>query len=111
MHVDGRKTFLQWLGAGRYTTQFAAPVLAALLVKGGWGRRAAVASLLFGPPLSRWLADRPGLDPVRYTAGALADDIAYGTGVWAGCLAHRTTVPVRPKIARRPLRVDPKGQR
>ncbi|MEU8631962.1 mycofactocin biosynthesis glycosyltransferase MftF [Amycolatopsis sp. NPDC048633] len=97
-----------WLGAGRYGTQFAAPVLAALLTRRGWGRRATVASLLLGPPLTRWLADRPDLDPVRYTAGALADDIAYGAGVWAGCLTHRTAVPVLPEIAWRPLRVDRK---
>ncbi|GLY37687.1 putative glycosyltransferase [Amycolatopsis sp. NBRC 101858] len=100
-----------WLGTGRYGTQFAAPVLAALLTGRGWGRRAAVASLLLGPPLTRWLADRPALDPVRYTAGALADDIAYGAGVWAGCLTHRTPAPVLPEIAWRPLRVDRKDKR
>ncbi|MEV6623791.1 mycofactocin biosynthesis glycosyltransferase MftF [Amycolatopsis sp. NPDC051106] len=100
-----------WLGAGRYGTQFAAPALAALLVPRGWGRRAAVASLLLGPPLTRWFADRPALDPVRYTAGALADDIAYGAGVWAGCLTHRTAAPVLPEIAWRPLRVDRKENR
>ncbi|MDT7804844.1 MAG: mycofactocin glycosyltransferase [Actinomycetota bacterium] len=103
-----------WLGCGRYGTQFAAPLLAALLVPGGrrrWGRRAAVASLLLGPPLTAWAGRRPELDPVRYTAAAIADDIAYGTGVWAGCLAHRTTVPVRPALVRRPLKIDPKGKR
>jgi mycofactocin system glycosyltransferase len=100
-----------WLGAGRYGTQFAAPVLVALLARRGWGRRAAVASLLFGPPLTRWLADRPALDPLRYTAGALADDIAYGAGVWAGCLTHRTPAPVLPEIAWRPVRVDSKEKR
>ncbi|MFJ9783139.1 mycofactocin biosynthesis glycosyltransferase MftF [Amycolatopsis sp. NPDC101161] len=100
-----------WLGAGRYGTQFAAPVLAALLVPRGWGRRAAVASLLLGPPLTAWAKRRPDLDPVRYTAGALADDIAYGAGVWAGCLTHRTAAPVRPEIAWRPVRVDSKEKR
>jgi mycofactocin system glycosyltransferase len=100
-----------WLGTGRYGTQFAAPVLAALLARRGWGRRAAVASLLLGPPLTRWFADRPALDPVRYTAGALADDIAYGAGVWAGCLTHRTAAPVLPEIAWHPLRVDRKDKR
>lgn len=100
-----------WLGAGRYGTQFAAPVLAAMLVRRGWGRRAAVASLLLGPPLTRWLADRPGLDPIRYTAAALADDVAYGAGVWAGCLTHRTPAPVLPEIAWRPLRIDRKDNR
>lgn len=103
-----------WLGCGRYGTQFAAPLLAALLVPGGrrrWSRRAAVASLLLGPPLTAWAQRRPELDPVRYTAAAIADDIAYGAGVWAGCLARRTTVPVRPAVVRRPLEIDPKGKR
>ncbi|MFI5614257.1 mycofactocin biosynthesis glycosyltransferase MftF [Amycolatopsis sp. NPDC051903] len=103
-----------WLGCGRYGTQFAAPLLAALMVPGGrrrWGRRAALASLLLGPPVSAWVKRRPALDPVRYTAAAVADDVAYGAGVWAGCLIHRTTTPIRPAVVRRPLRVDPKGQR
>lgn len=103
-----------WLGCGRYGTQFAAPLLAALLVPGGrrrWGRRAAVASLLLGPPLTAWAKRRPELDPVRYTTAAIADDLAYGAGVWAGCLAERTTVPLRPALVRRPLKIDPKGKR
>ncbi|WP_020658592.1 mycofactocin biosynthesis glycosyltransferase MftF [Amycolatopsis benzoatilytica] len=102
-----------WLGFGRYGTQFAAPLLAALLLPGGrrrWGRRAAIASLLAGPPLTAWAKNRPGLDPFRYTAGAIADDLAYGAGVWAGCLNHRTAVPLRPRITWRPLRVDRKGK-
>ncbi|WP_158890818.1 mycofactocin biosynthesis glycosyltransferase MftF [Amycolatopsis anabasis] len=100
-----------WLGCGRYGTQFAAPLLVSLLVPRGWGRRAAVASLLLGPPLTAWVRSRPGLDPVRYTAAAIADDLAYGAGVWAGCLTHRTIAPVRPAFVRRPLRFDPKGKR
>ncbi|MCR6482871.1 mycofactocin biosynthesis glycosyltransferase MftF [Amycolatopsis sp. OK19-0408] len=98
-----------WLGCGRYGTQFAAPLLAALLARRGW--RAAAASLLLGPPLTAWLKRRPDLDPVRYTAAAIADDLAYGAGVWAGCLTHRTFEPVRPALVRRPLRFDPKGTR
>lgn len=110
----GTATQQTWLGIGRYSTQFAAPVLAALVASRGrrrWGRRVAVASLVLGPPLSAWAARRPGLDAVRYTLGWLADDIAYGTGVWASCLNHRTAVPVRPVIAWRPLRVDRKENR
>lgn len=102
-----------WLGCGRYATQFAAPLLLASMAVGGrrrWGRRAAAASLLLGPPILAWLKRRPELDPVRYTAAAIADDLAYGTGVWAGCLSHRTVVPVRPAILARPLRFDPKGK-
>jgi hypothetical protein len=100
-----------WLGMGRYACQFGAPVLAAALVTPGgagrgrrWARRAAAASLLLGPPLAAWSARRRSLDPVRYVLGHLADDAAYGAGVWAGALRARTTAPVRPVIARHMLR-------
>jgi hypothetical protein len=64
------------------------------------------ASLLLGPPLTSWLARRPALDPFRFAAAQLADDVAYGAGVWAGALRARTTVPLRPVIAWHPLRGD-----
>ena len=38
---------------------------------------------------------RPRLDPVRWTAACVADDVAYGLGVWRSCLAHRTVAPLR----------------
>jgi hypothetical protein len=90
-----------WLGAGRYATRYATPLLLALMLPGGrgrWGRRAAAASLLLGPPLAAWATRRPAVDPIRFTAAALADDMAYGAGVWAGCVAHRTIMPVRPTV-------------
>jgi hypothetical protein len=105
-----------WLGLGRYGTQFAAPLLGAALAAGGsrrWGRRAAVASLLFGSPVTAWLARRPALDPIRFSAGHLADDITYGAGVYAGCARARNSTPLRPRVARRPVRITrtatPKG--
>ena len=90
-----------WLGAGRYATQYAMPLLLALMLPGGRarrGRRAALASLLLGPALAAWSTRRPAVDPIRFAAAALADDIAYGAGVWAGCLQHRTTTPLRPIV-------------
>jgi mycofactocin glycosyltransferase len=102
-----------WLGMGRYACQFGAPMLAAALVAPGgagrgrrWARRAAAASLLLGPPLTAWSARRRSLDPVRYVLGQLADDAAYGAGVWAGALRARSMAPVRPVIAWHPLRGD-----
>jgi mycofactocin glycosyltransferase len=103
-----------WLGMGRYACQYGAPVLAAALVAPGgagpaqrWARRAAAASLLLGPPLTAWSARRRSLDPVRYVLGHLADDVAYGTGVWAGALRARTTAPIRPVVAWHPFRAGP----
>jgi mycofactocin glycosyltransferase len=101
-----------WLGTGRYATQFAAPALAALLARPGgatparrWGRRVAAASLLIGPAMDAWRQRRPGLDPVRFALGHVADDVAYGCGVWAGCARERTLAPVTPAISWRPLRI------
>jgi mycofactocin system glycosyltransferase len=114
LQASATSVYQTWLGIGRYGTQFATPVLAALLAMGGrrrTGRRLATLSLLLGPPLAGWLTRRPALDPVRYAVGALADDIAYGTGVWTGCLSEGTTTPLRPIIVRRPLRIDPNDNR
>jgi mycofactocin system glycosyltransferase len=102
-----------WLGTGRWCGQFAAPVLLLALARPGgrtartrWGRRLAAASLLAGPPLADWAAQRdaggrPG--PVRFTARALADQAAYGAGVYAGCLRERMISPVLPAVSVKPF--------
>lgn len=89
-------TLQTWQGIGRYGTQYALPAVAALAVCKKW--RPAVASLVFGPPLVEWLRHRRTLDPVRFVLGRLADDVAYGAGVWAGSVAHRTTTALAPQI-------------
>jgi mycofactocin glycosyltransferase len=91
-----------WLGAGRYATQYATPLLFALMLPGGrhrWRRRTAAASLLLGPALVAWASGRGPAGPVRYSVGAVAGDVAYGTGVLVGCVQHRTSTPLRPLIA------------
>ncbi len=109
-----------WLGLGRYGTQFAVPLLAAgfaapgRATRGDSGgrppgsalRRMAAASLLLGPPLTAWAQGARTLDPARFTAARIADDVAYGLGVWSGCVTERTFAPLRPVIAWRPLRID-----
>jgi mycofactocin glycosyltransferase len=96
-----------WRGIGRYATQFGAPAVVAALVVGGearglsrWSRRLAAASVLVGPPLSSWLEDHRSVNPLRFVAGQVADDVAYGTGVYAGCLRHRTLAPLLPVVVR-----------
>jgi mycofactocin system glycosyltransferase len=112
-HAMADAAYQTWQGLGRYATQFGTPALIALVIAGGrrpgWGRwqtRLAGASLLLGPSVVAWATRRSQLDPVRYVVAAVADDIAYGAGVWAGCLTHRTAAPVRPVISWRPLRLD-----
>jgi mycofactocin system glycosyltransferase len=51
-----------------------------------------------------WVQRRPRLDPVRFGALRTADDLAYATGVWLGCLRARTAGPLIPAIVRGPRR-------
>ena len=63
--------------------------------------RPALAAVLAAPALIEWVERRPGLDPARWAALRLADDLAYGAGLWAGSLAERTTAALRPAFAGR----------
>ena len=98
-----------WLGTGRWCGQFAWPALLLVLARPGGrtaatrlGRRLAAASLLAGPPLADWARHRDG-GPVRFTARALADQAAYGAGVYAGCVRERLFSPVLPVVTAKPF--------
>ena len=73
-------------------------VPAALAVK---KLRLPVAALILAPPLLDWADRKPPLDPARYVAARLLDDVAYSLGVWQGCLARRTIRPLLPVIGGR----------
>jgi mycofactocin system glycosyltransferase len=60
-------------------------------------RRVVVVAAL-APPAIAWVRRRPQLDPVRWTALWLADDVAYGTGVWLGAWRARTPGPLLPRF-------------
>jgi hypothetical protein len=98
-----------YLGTGRWCGQFAWPALLLVAARPGgrtagrrWGRRLVAASLLVTPPLADW-ARRRDTDPVRATATALADQAAYGAGVYAGCVRERTIAPVLPSVSWKPF--------
>jgi hypothetical protein len=98
-----------WLGTGRWCGQFAAPPLLLVLARPGgrtartrWGRRAAASSLLAGPPLAQWARQREG-GPLRFTAVMLADQAAYGAGVYVGCLRERLLTPLLPSVSWKPF--------
>ena len=57
-----------------------------------------------------WRERRPELDPVRYGALRVADDLAYATGVWLGCIRARQAGPLLPALARGP-RLGRRGAR
>jgi hypothetical protein len=88
-----------WEGVGRYLIQFAPPVLAAGLLHRG--TRLAAAGFMLAPALADWVARGKPLDPFRFVAGYLADEMAYGGGVLSQCVRERTLVPLRPIIVRR----------
>lgn len=44
---------------------------------------------------------RPDLGVVTFILLRLADDFAYGTGVWAGCVARRDLTALLPAFAGR----------
>ena len=48
-------------------------------------RRWALAALV-GPPLVDWARRRPAVGPLSWVVMHVADQVAGGTGVWAGCL-------------------------
>ena len=61
-------------------------------------RKASVLTLVL-PALGDWVANRQALDPLRFTAFHVADDAAYGLGVWAGCVRERTATPLVPRVS------------
>ena len=94
--------------AGGGTARSALPALAnlvrawspALLLGLAYRRTRKVAALaLLIPAVRDWANDPGSLDPVRYTALHVADDAAYGAGVWAGCARAGTLVPLVPRIS------------
>ena len=93
-----------YLGLARYAIQFGLPLLVAGLPNRHL--RFAASALLLGPPAAAWATSRRRLDPLRYTLAMLVDEFAYGAGVWTGSVRSRTAAPLRPVVARRPLRID-----
>jgi mycofactocin system glycosyltransferase len=65
--------------------------------------RLPLAALVLAPPLLDWLDRRPPLDPARYVAARLLDDVAYSLGVWQGCVERRTIQPLLPQLGSRHL--------
>jgi mycofactocin system glycosyltransferase len=94
---------LRTLGEAGIATSRAATTFAAPLVLAGLAyrrRRCVAAALLVASPLSTWTRTRPSLDPIRWSMLSIADDAAYGAGVWAGAVRQGTPEVVRPILVR-----------
>jgi mycofactocin system glycosyltransferase len=61
--------------------------------------------------VSSWSAEHPTLDPFRYGALRLADDIAYGAGVWVGSVHARRIDAIAPSFEAWPPRHTPSPPR
>jgi mycofactocin glycosyltransferase len=90
-------TYAALLSVTRYATTFALPVALAYACR---TRRPTALALAVLPALDEWRRRETTLDPVRWTVFALADDAAYGAGVWWGCIglgSFRALIPtIRP---------------
>jgi hypothetical protein len=53
-----------------------------------------IAALPCLPYLAEWIERRPRLDPLRWTAARIIEDVAYGCGVWVGCIRSRAVAPL-----------------
>jgi hypothetical protein len=60
--------------------------------------RPGLAAVAVLPGLLDWIDRRPGVDPVRFVALRLADDVAYAAGVWAGCAKERSIRALLPDL-------------
>jgi mycofactocin glycosyltransferase len=74
-----------------------APAVAILAVTGR-RNRAALAAVVAVPGLVDWVHRRPRLDPARFAALRLADDVAYAGGVWAGCAREGSARALLPDL-------------
>ena len=61
-------------------------------------RKAAALALLL-PALHDWGGGTDVVDLVPYVALHVADDVAYGAGVWTGCVREQTAEPLVPRVS------------
>jgi mycofactocin system glycosyltransferase len=90
---------------GRYGATMMAPLAIAAAVIPGRRRprrTAAVLAALALPFVGEWCRRRPDLDPTRFIALAIADEVAYGAGVWYGAMERRTAAPLVPALTLSP---------
>jgi len=76
------------------------PVTVPLAIALPWLRLHA-AALTIAPAVLDWADRRPPLDPARYVAARLLDDVAYSVGVWRGCVARKSFRSLLPVVGPR----------
>jgi mycofactocin glycosyltransferase len=81
-----------------------APAAVAVGLAGGPRTRAVLAAAVVLPSLVEWSQRRPPLDPARFAALHLADDLAYAAGLWAGCAREQSLRALLPDLRSAPQR-------
>jgi mycofactocin system glycosyltransferase len=101
------------LWAGRYLADALRrpwwPVTLALGMRCRRCRPALVAATIL-PAAIEWRERRPPIDPIRFAILRLVDDLAYGAGVWAGCVHARSVHALLPSFSGplpRPQSIEP----
>lgn len=73
------------------------PIVAALSLRSSRTRRLWLLSILV-PNIWRWRQRQSQLDPARYIAAKVFDDLSYGAGVWSGVIKTRRFGALRPRL-------------
>jgi mycofactocin system glycosyltransferase len=79
------------------------PPAVVLALRSRRGRRALVLAAAV-PLVFEWVRRRPPMGLARWLAFRLADDLAYGAGVWAGCARERSFRALLPDLSNWPGR-------
>ena len=75
------------------------PLTALAIVFVPWKRlKLALAAGVLAPSIIDWIRTRPDIAPLPYVALRLADDMAYGAGVWVGSVRAGTLEPLLPEV-------------
>ncbi len=103
LRLAGGGTWSAWRPLTAATTRAWWPLAVAAAFTSRRARRAVLAAAVI-PPLVDWWQGERSVDPLRYVALRLADDLAYGAGVWVGCAtaAHDRAAPSRSGVVAGP---------
>jgi hypothetical protein len=75
------------------------PLGLACLAASGHNRAARAATTAMLAPIAlEWVTNRPALDPLRYTALRILEDVTYGSGVTFSAWKHRSLKPLLPNL-------------
>ncbi len=75
------------------------PITALAIAFVPWRRlKLALLAAVLAPPVIDWIRQRPNIAPLPYVGLRLADDLAYGAGVWVGSVRAGTLEPLLPEI-------------